>query len=339
MSSRSSDKQCVVCLKKGNNTPGITSIGEEAVLKINVFYNTQVVKDAQVCSKCVMKAYNSLRRKKPSTVNVLAKTQASIDNHSQFDQNNNEIIYCNIAELKPEITSKSESKIESEFESESEIKSGFCVESDNKNPKLIRTTPSQHRQEKKTGVRLRISKALANHNCCTICKKKFKNKKKFKKQKKVLNEALVMAYVETGIYIPKDARACVKHFKRNSNFLTESALQELSSISDRVVLNEIKCTNLIEGLREHAIRSSIFDKFINPYSVSDDLTKQTTGLNAQQFLEIYENLVSINESKNRTKSQALAIYLFWLKTGISQADIAAYFGTELNQIDIRYKKL
>ena len=47
-----------------------------------------------------------------------------------------------------------------------------------------------------------------------------------------------------------------KHFKRNSNFLTESALQELSSISDRVVLNEIKCTNLIEGLREHAVRRS-----------------------------------------------------------------------------------
>ena len=28
----------------------------------------------------------------------------------------------------------------------------------------------------------------------------------------------------------------------------------------------------------------------------------------------------MNESKNRSKSQALAIYLFWLKTGIDDLD-------------------
>ena len=118
------------------------------------------------------------------------------------------------------------------------------------------------------GIGLRISKALAKHNCCKICKQKLVLKKKF------FNDALVLAYEETGIYIPKDARAYVKHFKKNYNFLIESTLQKLSSIPDRFLLNEINCTNLIEGLREHAIQISIFDEFINLYSVSDDLAKQ-----------------------------------------------------------------
>ena len=41
-------------------------------------------------------------------------------------------------------------------------------------------------------------------------------------------------------------------------------------------------------------------------------------------------------SKYRTKSQALAIYLFWLKTGMTQETIAAYFGGDLEQRDISH---
>ena len=45
----------------------------------------------------------------------------------------------------------------------------------------------------------------------------------------------------------------------------------------------------------------------------------------------------MRDSKSRTKSQALAVYLFWLKTGLGQATIAAFFDNEdLNQQNISH---
>ena len=101
-------------------------------------------------------------------------------------------------------------------------------------------------------------------------------------------------------------------------------------------MNENTCTELIEDLRAYAIRNSIFEKFRNSHSVSDELCKKTTGLRADEFLEVFDDLISMKDSINRTKSQALAIYLFWLKSGLSQITISAYFGNELTQIDISH---
>ena len=55
---------------------------------------------------------------------------------------------------------------------------------------------------------------------------------------------------------------------------------------------------------------------------------RTTGLTSSQFNEVYNHLKSMRDSQSRTKSQALAIYLFWLKTGLSQTTIAAYFDND-----------
>ncbi len=48
-------------------------------------------------------------------------------------------------------------------------------------------------------------------------------------------------------------------------------------------------------------------------------------MTACQFKEVYDHLGSMRDNKNRTKSQALAIYLFWLKTGVSQDQIVGFF--------------
>ena len=45
----------------------------------------------------------------------------------------------------------------------------------------------------------------------------------------------------------------------------------------------------------------------------------------------------MTSSKNRTNSQELAVYLFWLKTGLRQTNIATYFyNDELSQQDISH---
>ena len=52
----------------------------------------------------------------------------------------------------------------------------------------------------------------------------------------------------------------------------------------------------------------------------------------------------MRETENRSVYQALAVYLFWLKTGLDQENIATIFGIEnrrlvshyLNQVKIIY---
>jgi len=53
-----------------------------------------------------------------------------------------------------------------------------------------------------------------------------------------------------------------------------------------------------------------------------------TNLNKKQFHELFDELESIRDSPARTKSQALATYLFWLKTGLDYRTIATLFSLD-----------
>ena len=68
-------------------------------------------------------------------------------------------------------------------------------------------------------------------------------------------------------------------------------------------------------LKRSRDNSSIFSQFENPQRIPETLCLKTTGLNCFEFMELYGYLDSMNQYKNRTKSQALAVYLSWLKLG------------------------
>ena len=51
-----------------------------------------------------------------------------------------------------------------------------------------------------------------------------------------------------------------------------------------------------------------------------------------------DQLVSLRDSKLRSRDQVLAVYLFWLKTGMNQQVIMAYFGIDSQQEISRYCK-
>ena len=99
----------------------------------------------------------------------------------------------------------------------------------------------------------------------------FKKKKQTQKQQVIGKEAILEAYIDTGIYIQKGSRCCTKHFLENSKMLSEQALQELRSVNESVSLKEIECTELIESLKTYAKNNSIFDKFKFPRQIPNDL--------------------------------------------------------------------
>ncbi len=52
------------------------------------------------------------------------------------------------------------------------------------------------------------------------------------------------------------------------------------------------------------------------------------GFKKEEFITILDSLTSLRETCKRNKSQALAIYLFWLKTGLDQQNIGTIFCLE-----------
>ena len=84
---------------------------------------------------------------------------------------------------------------------------------------------------------------------------------------------------------------------------------------------------------DDAVNNDIFFKFKNILGLNDELCLHNTGYKKDQFFYIYDFLLHYeDESKmrntnERSLSQALAIYLYWLKTGLDQDSIANHFGT------------
>ena len=77
--------------------------------------------------------------------------------------------------------------------------------------------------------------------------------------------------------------------------------------------------------RYYAQHSSLFSKFSDNSKLPDSICQRTTGFNRQQFEELSGDLISLRNTSSRSKSQVLAIFLFWLKTGLDQYSVADYF--------------
>ncbi|CAF0717678.1 unnamed protein product [Brachionus calyciflorus] len=92
---------------------------------------------------------------------------------------------------------------------------------------------------------------------------------------------------------------------------------------------------MLQKLRAKSKNQTLFDQFRDYRLVDEKTIKNTTGLSQEHFLDLLSSLRSMRDSINRTKSQALAVFLFWLKTCLDQLTIASYFSLE-NRISISH---
>lgn len=72
-------------------------------------------------------------------------------------------------------------------------------------------------------------------------------------------------------------------------------------------------------------------RFHNLVSFGEKIRFSYTGFTKDEFTLILNTLKSLNNSSARTKEQALAIYLFWLKSGIQQTLISTIFDLNSRQ--------
>ena len=124
-------------------------------------------------------------------------------------------------------------------------------------------------------------------------------------------------------------RTCKMHLNDNKTFSSE-ALSCLATISNTTTLTGNEILTIFENLRQ-TISSDLFFEFKKMSKFSDEKCKMYTGLTTKQFSSLEKKLKSLKNSPQRTKSQALATYLFWLKSGLPHRAIANLFNLDHHQ--------
>ncbi len=179
---------------------------------------------------------------------------------------------------------------------------------------------------KKNKIRIDIPRPRASHKICIVCNSD-KNK-----LGRVKITAVIDAFIHNDILIPEGSRCCQNHLDSNQ-LLSKEALMDLEVYNKESNTSDEYLKKVLEELKSLAKKNNLFSKFENIKSITEDMCIRNTGFNKNQFIEISESISSMRDSESRTKTLALAIYLFWLRTGLSQELIATHFDS-ISQLDV-----
>ena len=174
---------------------------------------------------------------------------------------------------------------------------------------------------KKDSITLNFDRTKSTHKKCFVCNKEAG----LVRFSEINDEGIIEVYIKTGILIAPGSRCCRNHLSENKHLLNDE-LQNLAIYKDEIELDHKKIEDLFKSFRSRDKKTSLFEKFGDYASMEDEDIKNTTGLSKVDFSFVLNQLKSMKNSPERKKEQALAVYLFWLKTAIEQNVIAIYFG-------------
>ena len=158
-------------------------------------------------------------------------------------------------------------------------------------------------------VDLSIPKGNSSHKYCFVCHAK--NKKMVTLKSNPRYEILA----KTNTFIVKGSRLCSSHLDEKG-FVIE---QDLTSIKPIGIVNfdEEGIKELIENFQLSKNSSQIFSQFSASNPIQENSLK-LIGFSKHEFLYMAQYLNGeMNDSNKRTKEQALFVYLFWLRSGLS----------------------
>ena len=199
------------------------------------------------------------------------------------------------------------------FENEYELDDGYNPE----NESYKESSDMETIEEEYTSFS--FNRTPNSHKYCFVCRKSDGP------LTQVANEELVKVLLIKNIYIDPNNRCCPEHLDEDYS-LKRLAINGLSSSIKKVKFNYDLFKKLVDGFRDLNLKSSIFANFENFRTITADLCLKVTGFTKDEFFVICETVKSLKKSPTRSKEQAIAIYLFWLKTGLDQNSIALYFG-------------
>jgi hypothetical protein len=182
--------------------------------------------------------------------------------------------------------------------------------------KVINSTP------KKKGFE--IATTLSTHTACFICRGKQRTLHRVKK------EDIVLAYSSYGIYVKNNARVCDEHLNDNG-FIRKEEIR-MSPTKMRTISSEKKTLLDIVGSYNNFVQ--VFEQFKNMECLEETHCMNVTGWSKADFQRFSSCITSINNNDGRSKEQLIALYRYWLRTGLDQKSLAIMFGKYTTQEQI-----
>jgi hypothetical protein len=75
---------------------------------------------------------------------------------------------------------------------------------------------------------------------------------------------------------------------------------------------------------------NIFDQFKSKKALEEEHCKTVTGWSRDIFFEFSDYVLSVNHNRHRSKFQLIALYLYWLKPGMTQKTFSSNFWKKYN---------
>ena len=169
-----------------------------------------------------------------------------------------------------------------------------------------------------------VNIAFSSYKACFICREKNRSLHRVKKPD------IVYAYVNHKIYIKHHARVCDAHFDENKLIKKD----EFHRMPTKKKIFDPETINMFDLLCQNA--STVFEKFKDIKFLEDGHCRSITGWSKNNFLRFSKYITSIKNNMHRTKEQLIALYRYWLHTGMSQKDLSYSFGPNTNQRNISH---
>ena len=164
-----------------------------------------------------------------------------------------------------------------------------------------------------------MSTALSTHTACLICRDKRRSLHRVKKQD------IFNAYVNNKIFIKDHARCCDAHLDENG-LIRKEEFFIMPTKNEIYPANTIKMFDLL--LKNNI---SCFDQFQDLKYLEEEHCKKITGWSKDEFIRFSNYITSVHDTKQRNKEQLIALYRYWLQTGIDQKSLPTMFGKNINQ--------
>lgn len=144
--------------------------------------------------------------------------------------------------------------------------------------------------------------------------------------KVISNEGIIDIYLKLKILISFGSRCCSSHLTEGG-FLKDEFFNQIGIYKHETKINKKDMETFFKSVDSNNKKTnSIFARFGDLKNLSSELCSSITNLTKDEFIFLCNEIKSLKNSSIRTNEQAIAIYLYWLKTGLSQKLIALYFG-------------
>ena len=254
-----------------------------------------------ICNNCYNKAFNIESKQNSSSISIHASSNEA--KTCLMDINTSQNINDQVFE---------------ETECQNQDNLFLNEKAENKINETLEYSAEKLQSQENDFIFVDLPKSYSSHKNCVVCRKNCG------KLHIIQSEARTQVLLSRNIFIPVGCRTCRVHLNESGLFKAiHLDLLEIEEIETKI--NRKTANDLIQTLIDTSKKRTLFDEFADPFKIDEEVCKLTTGFYKDEFNVICSYLDEMKDSQIRTKSQALAIYLFWLKTGMSQNAIKAHF--------------